>query len=333
MKFHLPGLVECGNMTKIMVIVILFVTFSLLFYFLSRGFIKNRITNNRIKAFIPYTPKAADVEDKKQKKKMFQTLLSTFSRAFVGVKFSQQTEKNLEQAGSTIKLEEFFVLRLLSAVGICIFLFLLGLPWYLSLVTLVIGFIIPDLYMKRKGKKRINLLSYQLVESLGTMSNSLRAGFSFGQAMQLIGKEMPDPIGPEFDRVVREIGMGIPMETVFQNLLSRLPNKELEVVIQAILAQQKSGGNLAELFDTMEDTIRGRIRILEELKTLTAQGKMSSWIITALPIVLGFYLNFVNPDFFRPMFAYPLGWALLSIGSVSLVIGWILIQKIVRIEV
>jgi tight adherence protein B len=249
------------------------------------------------------------------------------------MRFSQKTQGYLVQSGSLLKPEEFFVIRLLSALTCTGLLYGIGLPWYGLLPTLLIGFIIPAIYMKTKAQKRIKLLSYQLVEALGTMSNSMRAGFSFVQTMQLIGKEMPDPLGPEFDRAVREIGMGVPMEDVFQRLLERLPNKELEVVIQAILAQRKSGGNLAQLMDTMEDTIRGRIRILEELKTLTAQGKLSSWIITALPVVMGIYLYFVSPDYLEPMLTNPLGLFLLGAGVISLFIGWFFIQRIVRIEV
>ncbi|MDR7079953.1 Flp pilus assembly protein TadB [Neobacillus niacini] len=90
---------------------------------------------------------------------------------------------------------------------------------------------------------------------------------------------------------------------------------------------------MADLLETMEDTIRGRVRILEELHTLTAQGRMSSWIITLLPVGLGLYLALVNSEYFAPMLEHPLGWALLFVGSVSIIIGWVIIQKIIRIEV
>jgi tight adherence protein B len=187
--------------------------------------------------------------------------------------------------------------------------------------------------MKRKRKKRLAYVNYQLIEVLGMMANSMRAGFSFMQAMQLVGKEIPDPLGPEFERVIRQAGLGVPLEDVFEEMEKRLPNKELEVVIRAILAQRRSGGNLAELLETMEETIRGRVRILEELNTLTAQGRMSSWIITLLPVALGLYLALVNREYFAPMLEHPLGWAMLFIASVSIIIGWVVIQKIIRIEV
>ncbi|WLR59262.1 type II secretion system F family protein [Guptibacillus hwajinpoensis] len=313
-------------------LLVIFVSVTSLFYLISKGVMRKKKTNERIKRFIPQAIAATEVKEK-QKNETFRKWIRSFAKAFSGLQFSHKTKKSLEQSGSSLKAEEFFVIRILSAMAVAGLLYVLGVPWFVSILSLLIGFIIPGIYIAIKARKRIKLLSYQLVEALGTMSNSMRAGFSFVQTMQLIGKEMPDPIGPEFDRAVREIGMGIPMETVFQSLLERLPNKELEVVIQAILAQRKSGGNLAQLMDTMEDTIRGRIRILEELKTLTAQGKLSSWIITALPLVMGIYLYFVSPEYLEPMLTYPLGCFLLVTGAISLLIGWFLIQKIVRIEV
>ncbi|MCA0172565.1 type II secretion system F family protein [Bacillus sp. RAR_GA_16] len=313
-------------------IVLLFVSFTLFFYFIARRVMRKKHTNKRIKEFIPHPLTVSEVEEK-QKKQTLKEMIGSFAKAFAGMRFSQKTQAYLIQAGSLLKPEEFFVIRLLSALTFTGLVYGIGFPWYALLPTLLIGFMIPSVYMRTKAQKRIKLMSYQLVEALGTMSNSMRAGFSFLQTMQLIGKEMPDPIGTEFDRAVREIGMGVPMEEVFQSLLKRLPNKELEVVVQAILAQRKSGGNLAQLMDTIEDTIRGRIRILEELKTLTAQGKLSSWIITALPVVMGIYLYFVSPDYLEPMLTTPLGLFLLGAGVISLLIGWFFIQRIVRIEV
>lgn len=319
-------------MSDLIVIGALLLTFTIIFYFVSMRFVRRKQTNKRIHTFIPLSISSEQVE-KVEKNNLIKKSVSSVSRFFEGMQLSSKTKQMLEQAGSPMKEEEFLVVRLFSALGASVSLFLIGIPWYGAIPAAFIGFVIPSSYMKSKGRKRVKLLSYQLVEALGTMSNSMRAGFSFLQTMQLIGKGMPDPIGPEFDRAVREIGMGIPMEDVFTSLLARLPNKELEVVVQAILAQRKSGGNLAQLMDTMEDTIRGRIRVLEELKTLTAQGKLSSVIITALPLVMALYLFFVSPDYFEPMLTNSLGMFLLVSGSISLLIGWVLIQKIVRIEV
>jgi tight adherence protein B len=165
------------------------------------------------------------------------------------------------------------------------------------------------------------------------MANSMRAGFSFMQAMQLVGKEVPDPLGPEFERTLKDINYGLSIEEAFKNLFQRLPDKELGLVINALMIQRSSGGNLATLLETMQETIRGRVRIKEELRTLTAQGRMSSWIISLLPVALGLYLYFMNPEYFGPLLNHPLGKVMLSFGVIFGILGWLLIRKIVNIEV
>ncbi len=311
---------------------IFFIT-SLFMYVFLKKYISKRSLSSRINEFLP----AYQLEDSHHEEEKRPSLIKHFylmvALIFKNVQFSEKTEKVLLESGSGLKPEEFFAIRILTSALVGFISAVIGLAWYLCLTAIIIGFIIPKYIMKQKRAKRLQLSSNQLIEVLGMMANSMRAGFSFMQAMQLVGKEMPDPLGPEFDRVIRQAGLGVPLEEVFEELVVRVPNKELVVVVQAILAQRKSGGNLAELLETMEETIRGRVRILEELKTLTAQGRMSSWIITLLPVGLGLYLALVNKDYFQPMLEHPLGWMMLFIGSVSILIGWAFIQKIIKIEV
>ncbi len=304
----------------------------LMFLFLKEYSNKRRM-NNRMKEFLPSPQTTENLVEVEKKPSIFKRFFLSLSNIFSHVQFSESTEKILLEAGSNLKPEEFFAYRFLVAAGLCVFTGFLGAPWYLCIIAAVIGFIIPKTVMKQKRKKRLARINYQLIEVLGMMANSMRAGFSFMQAMQLVGKEVLDPLGPEFDRVVRQTGLGIPLEDVFEEMVERLPNNELEVVVRAILAQRKSGGNLAELLETMEETIRSRVRILEELHTLTSQGRMSAWIITLLPPALGLYLSLANWEYFSPMFKHPLGWMMLSLGVIANIIGWIFIRKIIRIEV
>jgi tight adherence protein B len=314
-------------------LVIIFIVASGLMFLFLRGYsYKNRI-KKRIDEFLPLSLVEEETGKIEKKTPVITRFLLSIAMIFKNVQFNRTTEKLLLEAGSKLKAEEFFALRLLAAISVGLFLALLGLQWYFCTAVAIIGYSIPKYFMKQKRKKRIKISSYQLIEILGMMANSLRAGFSFMQAMQLVGKEVTDPLGPEFERVVRQAGLGIPLDEVFEELVERVPNKELEVVVRAILAQRRSGGNLAELLETMEETIRGRVRILEELNTLTAQGRMSSWIITLLPVGLGLYLALVNREYFSPMLEHPLGWAMLSVCAVSILLGWFFIQKIIRIEV
>ncbi|MGJ7919806.1 type II secretion system F family protein [Neobacillus sp. LXY-4] len=316
----------------ILLIFTFFVSFALFFLVLIR-IQRKKVVDRRLEVFVPENQSSKkDAEDSPRKSAM-REFISSISKLLKGISFSESTKRLLSEAGTLLKPEEYFVLRILICLGAGLISWMIDFNIFLIIGICVLGFMYPQFYMKGKRKKRLNILSYQLIETLGIMSNSLRAGFSFMQAMQLAGKETPEPLGPELERAVRESGLGVPIEEVFESMLKRLPNKELEVVIRAILAQRRSGGNLAELLETMEETIRGRIRVLEELHTLTSQGRMSSWIITLLPVGLGLYLFFLGDGYFTPMLKHPLGWLMLALAAISIVIGWIFIRKIIKVEV
>lgn len=318
----------------ILLLCIAFVFFTLLYVMIGIAFLKIKKINKIEQRVRIYMSEMLN-ENEEIKVKKFRTprFISVIGRNLKGLPMNKDIQKLLEEAALPIKLEDFFVIRIVSAVTFFILPSLLGYNIFICLVLLIIGYWIPILYVKYRRQRRLTRCVNQLSETLGVMANSLRAGFSFMQAMQLIGREMPDPIGPEFDRTVQEISYGVPFEKAFENMMKRLPDKNLEMALNALLIQRKSGGNLAELLETMQGTVQGRLRIKDEIKTLTAEGRISGIIITLLPIALGVYFYIVNPDYFNILFEEPLGWAMLIVGSVSMIVGWLLIRKIVRIEV
>ncbi|MEW9672593.1 type II secretion system F family protein [Ammoniphilus sp. 3BR4] len=275
----------------------------------------------------------ADVPSSKPKAPMGQRLVTALGKRFAGKSYVVRWEEELETAGIPLKPEEFFVLRLLVALGIPVVLFILQGTSILLPLTFLLGYILPSFYLKQKRAKRLARVAVQLPNALGTMVTSLRAGFSFMQAMQLVGRETADPLGPEFSRTLREISFGVSIEDALKQLHVRLPNDDLELVVTALLIQRTTGGNLAEILDSMQETIRERVKIKEELNTLTAQGRISAWIITLLPAVVGIVIHLMNPEFFTPMLTQPLGWAMLGGSVISGLMGWVFIQKIIRIEV
>ncbi|MCA1065257.1 type II secretion system F family protein [Rossellomorea sp. AcN35-11] len=304
----------------------------IIFYVILSLITKKRHVQQRIDRYFS-TASSKETEGKEKDQHLLEQMSLTLAKGFKGVQFSKKTKNLLLQAGSSMTPEQFIAYRLMTAVMISILLLILQVHWILVLLGLMIGYILPWTMMTSRRKKRLQVLPVQLLDALGMMANSMRAGFSFMQVMQLVGKEMPSPIGPEFERAFREAGLGVPLEKVFEDMVHRLPNKELEVALEAIIAQRRSGGNLAELLETMEDTIRGRVRIMGELTTLTSQGKLSSLIITLLPIGLGLYLYVVDPEYFSPLIHHPMGIAMLLLAGLLVLIGWVSIQKILRIEV
>ena len=165
------------------------------------------------------------------------------------------------------------------------------------------------------------------------LSNSLRAGSSFLQSIELVSRESPAPMGPEMGRVVREVNLGLSMEEALSNLVRRIKSDDLDLMVTAIGVQQQVGGNLAEILDTIAFTIRERVRIKGEIRTLTAQGRYSGYLVAFLPIAIMVTLNLINPEFMSPLFTELIGQILLVVGGIMMAIGFFAIQKITNIKV
>lgn len=315
---------------------LIFLCTTIFFVLVGMFFVKIKRLNNidlRVKTFIPESINENETKDFEIKDFKTPSFIATIGKNFKGLPFNEKLKKQLLEAGLSLKSEDFYVIRIAAAVILFLITFLLGINLFVCLIALPIGYWLPIYGVNYLRKRRLTRCVNQLAETLGIMANSLRAGFSFMQVMQMIGREMPDPIGPEFDRTVQEVSYGIPLERAFENMIKRLPDKNLEMVLSALIIQRKSGGNLAELIETMQETVRGRVRIKEEIQTLTAEGRISGIIITLLPIALGGYLYFSNPEYFGILIEEPLGWILLGFGSLSIFIGWLVIRKMVQIEV
>ncbi|GGF23879.1 type II secretion system protein F [Halobacillus andaensis] len=310
-------------------LVIVFVLLTLLFYRLillisKRSHMKKRVYR--------YTTK----EEEKKKKEKSQGVWNPIKRwgnRLDGLNFLKKWENEIVKANKAVSPGEFFLLRILAAAVISFLGFLYELHWAIVITLGILGFFIPVYFLRRAIHKRLDRCSHQLNEALGTMANAMRAGFSFMQAMKLVSEEYPDPLGTEFKKVNQDIQYGVPMETAFERMIERLPDKELEMTVKAVLIQRTSGGNLSALLETVQETINGRVRIKDEVKALTAQGKLSSLVVTLLPVALGFYLQAVNPEYFNQLYEHPIGVLLLVFGGAGILIGWLMLRKIVRIEV
>ncbi|MBO8169462.1 MAG: type II secretion system F family protein [Thermoanaerobacteraceae bacterium] len=247
------------------------------------------------------------------------------------VNLSDKITKYLYQAGLPLRIEEFVALYVLLFITAGILFMLEQFYWAVMLVTL--GVLIPPLWVARARRKRIEKFNEQLGEALVLMSNSLKAGFSFMQAMDLVGKEMPPPIGKEFSKVMKEIQLGVPTDVALKGMAKQIASDDLEMVITSVLIQRQVGGNLAEVLGNIATTIKERARIQGEIKTLTAQGKISGLIIGLLPLVLAVILTLINPEYIGVLVTDPVGPFLIAGGVVSQLLGALLIKKIVTIDI
>jgi len=201
---------------------------------------------------------------------------------------------------------------------------------------------VPRIYLSAAARRRLFKFEDQLSDTLNLWVNALRSGYSVLSAMESIATEVPEPVSSEFERVVQEVRLGLSLEEALANMLKRIPSDDLDLVITAINVQRAVGGNLAEILDTISHTIRERVRIKGEIRTLTAQGRMSGWIISLLPIGLSGILFALNPDYMGSLWAVdepilfgvlPCGWLIIAIGLIAMLLGVVAIRKIVDIEV
>ena len=172
------------------------------------------------------------------------------------------------------------------------------------------GYLIPGLMLHAYLKKRTRLAEGQLVEFLGLAANALRAGHSFQQALELAGKELLDPMGFEFRRSLREIGLGLAVEESLQRLSERIPSADLDLIVTAVLIQRQVGGDLAAIFDSISATIRGRQTLKGQVRSLTAQGRISGWVLSLLPVGLLVILSVISPEHASVMWSHPVGIAI-----------------------
>jgi len=271
-------------------------------------------------------------EKKKQARKDVVDPFATLSGDASDKKFSTKVQRDLARANLKLKVSEYYYIRIGSALGLGLLLGILRDP-ISGVVGLFLGYMLPRFYVGRRIGGRLGSFNKQLADTITLLSNSLRAGSSFLQSIELVSRETPAPMGEEMGRVVREVNLGLGMEEALANLVRRIKSDDLDLMVTAIGVQQQVGGNLAEILDTIAFTIRERVRIKGDINTLTAQGRMSGYLVAFLPIGIAVVLNMINPAFMAPLFSQLIGQILLGVGLVMMTIGFFAIQKIVSIKV
>jgi tight adherence protein B len=211
---------------------------------------------------------------------------------------------------------------------------------YLRTGSLILGMLIgiammflPLAFVLLKRGKRFRKFEAGLPDALDLMTSALRVGHSFNSAMSLVSRECSDPIGSEFRATFEEQNYGLELRTAMENLVARVPLQDLKIVVTAILIQRESGGNLAEVLEKTAYVIRQRFRLKKQVMVHTAQGRLTGWILTILPVALGLGLYAINPDTESLLWKRDIGIKLMIGGAGMLVIGTLIIQKIVRMDV
>jgi len=272
--------------------------------------------------------------------------LSQLNRVVEQRDFGANLARDIARADLKLKPSEFLAIWAVSIIGVplAMVVFSLGLPALRNplflIVGALIGFLLPRFWLSRRKAGRLNAFNKQLPDTITLLANALRAGSSFLQAIELVVRESRPPISTEFSRVIREVNLGLPFEQALENMVRRVRSDDLELMATAISIQHTVGGNLAEILDSIAYTIRERVRIKGEIRTLTAQQRLSGYVVGFLPIGLAGFLFIAAPNFMEAMFlnppavlGLPAGVVLLIFGGFMMFIGFMLIRRIVDIEV
>lgn len=258
-------------------------------------------------------------------------LVSAVESATRGSRVSNKLAVQLQRADWKWKPAEFMIAQAVAAgSGLLAAVLLLPHLWWL---IPVLGWVTPQFLLKRSINKRRKDFVHQLPDALAIIANAMRSGYSFLQAMDVVSREMPDPISKEFTLVLREARVNIPIEEALMHMVQRVNSPDLDLVVTAVLIQRQVGGNLSEVLDRIGGTVQDRIRLQGEVRTLTAQGRLSGWIVSLLPVVLGLGMQAMMPGIMAPFFQHPLGIAMLAVAVLMQGIGIFTVRKMVNMEV
>ncbi|WP_444633621.1 type II secretion system F family protein [Cupriavidus oxalaticus] len=239
----------------------------------------------------------------------------------------------LEQSGSTWSVGQ--LMGYCATVVLCTVALipLLPLPLPLMLAIATVAGILPVLHVMSLRARRIKQLEAQLPDAVDMISRALRAGHSFSGALGMVGQEMKAPIGPEFRTTFEEINYGVALDEAMTNLAIRVPVGDLRYFVIAVLIQRESGGNLAEILDTIGTMVRERLKLFDKIRVLSAEGRMSAWVLGLLPFGTAGMILVVNPDFMKVLWQDPLGLRMVGGALVSMILGVLWMRKIIRIRV
>jgi len=237
------------------------------------------------------------------------------------------------QADCRMPLGIFVLATPLLALGALLFILSMHQALLLALLFAVVLGALPAGYLYWLKNQRMKMFERQLPEALELVSRALRSGHAFSVGLKLVGDEAADPIGIEFRRVFDEISMGVALPQALQNMTDRLDCVDLRFFVTSVLVQRETGGNLAEIIDSLAGMIRKRFELHLKVRALSAEGRFSAIILFALPIVVGGILYKMNPDYMSTLFTDPMGQKMLMVGSFLMVTGAIIMKRMVAIKV
>ena len=265
-----------------------------------------------------------------------QRLLSempTLERQLMRIPRLQHVDRLLVQSGLNWSVAKFLGLTLLVMGVALVAGLMLHFYWLFILLGMAAVATLPYLHVLKARIKRIHTLEGQLPDVLELMSRALRAGHSFPSSLEMVATEAPNPIAAEFKTAFDEVNYGIPMQDALMNMSTRIASADLRYFVIAVLIQRETGGNLAELLDNLAKLMRERFKLLGHIRVLSAEGKLSAWILTLLPFALATTIHFVHPKFLAVLWNDPVGLKMIYMAALVMGLGIIWMRYIIKIRV
>lgn len=259
--------------------------------------------------------------------------LPFLERVLLAMPRAHKLERLLRQAGLSWKVSRL----LLTSAGLTLgMLFAVGgiarQGWILTLAAGLTGGALPWWYVLRQRTRRLRTIEHQLPEALDLITRALRSGHAFSSGLHMVGDEMPEPIAAEFRAVHDEVNYGTSLAQALNNLTERVPSTDLRYFVVSVLIQRESGGNLTEVLGNLANLIRERLKLMARVRVLTADGRLSAWVLGVLPFALAAVMNLVNPAFMSPMWTDPLGIAITKYTLIMMAIGALILRRLVRLR-
>lgn len=239
----------------------------------------------------------------------------------------------IDQSGVKITLGKLLMVALvMAALGGFAMTVIARTSWALPLGA-GLGFVMPFSFLRMKRRRRLHTFEEQFPEGLDLISRALKAGHAFATGLKMVADEMPEPVGPEFRKTFDEQNFGLPMKDALDNLSRRIPSLDVRFFATAVLIQRETGGNLSEILENLAHVVRERFKILRQVRVYTAHGRLTGYVLLALPAFLAVALMFINPEHMNQLFRDKMGQQMLMAALVMQVIGYLWIKQVIKIEV
>jgi tight adherence protein B len=239
----------------------------------------------------------------------------------------------LEQASIKMQVGTFVLICVAAMLFTLVITLVLGLPAFLTIGISLLAATIPFIVAFTIRQRRFDTFEEQFPEAMDLLGRAVRAGHAFTTGFELIGKELPDPLGEEFRIAYQQQSLGVPLKDSLGNLALRMPLPDVRIFVSALQIQRESGGNLAEILDIMSHIIRERFKLRRQVRIYTAEGRLSMYMLTAIPVVAFLGLELLQPEYLAPMLTDPRGHVGLGVAVVLQVIGYFVISRVIKIKI